>query len=266
MEPAFDSHDYTTSLRQELVKYILDARLDDGGWALTGQESDPDITAMALQALAPYTDDEDVKVAVEEALTWLSQIQNADGGFSSFGAANSESCAQVITALTALGIDPATDVRFVKNGYTVMDALLNYALSEGFEHITGQGTDQMATEQAYYAMVAYERMMSGDTSLYDMSDVSISFGAAEDDNNGENGSAEGTGDAGNGGAQTGDGGQGSSQIDTAHDGGADDISEAKDISPEKTGDAEALTSWLVLAMLCGAAVMAVNSRRKHSTL
>ena len=263
---AFDSHDYTTSLRQELVKYILDARLDDGGWALTGQESDPDITAMALQALAPYTDDEDVKVAVEEALTWLSQIQNADGGFSSFGAANSESCAQVITALTALGIDPATDVRFVKNGYTVMDALLNYALSEGFEHITGQGTDQMATEQAYYAMVAYERMMSGDTSLYDMSDVSISFGAAEDDNNGENGSAEGTGDAGNGGAQTGDGGQGSSQIDTAHDGGADDISEAKDISPEKTGDAEALTSWLVLAMICGAAVMAVNSRRKHSTL
>ena len=172
----------------------------------------------------------------------------------------------MITALTALGIDPATDVRFVKNGYTVMDALLNYALSEGFEHITGQGTDQMATEQAYYAMVAYERMMSGDTSLYDMSDVSISFGAAEDDNNGENGSAEGTGDAGNGGAQTGDGGQGSSQIDTAHDGGADDISEAKDISPEKTGDAEALTSWLVLAMLCGAAVMAVNSRRKHSTL
>ena len=36
------------------MQAILNAALPDGGWALSGSEADPDMTAMAIQALAPY--------------------------------------------------------------------------------------------------------------------------------------------------------------------------------------------------------------------
>ena len=61
-----------------------------------GDVSDVDMTAMALTALASYQEETDVKAAVDAALTYLSDAQQADGGFMSWGESNSESCAQVI--------------------------------------------------------------------------------------------------------------------------------------------------------------------------
>lgn len=107
-----DGEEQTT--REGLVAEILSYQCSDGGWALMGDESDVDMTAMALTSLAPYQEETDVKAAVEQALTWVSNAQQDDGGFMGWGTANSESCAQVIVALTALGIDPAADSRFVK--------------------------------------------------------------------------------------------------------------------------------------------------------
>ena len=107
----------------------------DGGWTLMGDVSDVDMTAMALTALASYQEETDVKAAVDAALTYLSDAQQADGGFMSWGAANSESCAQVIVALTALGIDPAADSRFAKNGASPLDGLCAFACEGGgFRH------------------------------------------------------------------------------------------------------------------------------------
>ena len=40
--------------RDDIILQILSAQLENGGFALTGEAADPDITAMALQALAPY--------------------------------------------------------------------------------------------------------------------------------------------------------------------------------------------------------------------
>ena len=175
---ALDSHDYPTSgdvTREKLVQTILDAALENGGWALTGTTADPDMTAMAMQALAPYYDtDENVRAAVDKALDVLSAAQLPTGGFVSWGSENSESCAQVIVALTALGIDPATDSRFVKNGMTALDALASfYVDGGGFRHTASGELDGMATEQGYYALTAYYRFVNGQTSLYDMSDVTI---------------------------------------------------------------------------------------------
>ena len=175
---ALDSHDYPTSgdvTREKLVQTILDAALENGGWALTGTTADPDMTAMAMQALAPYYDtDENVRAAVDKALDVLSAAQLPTGGFASWGSENSEACAQVIVALTALGIDPATDNRFVKNGMTVLDALASFYVDGGGFHHTASGElDGMATEQGYYALAAYYRFVNGQTSLYDMSDVTI---------------------------------------------------------------------------------------------
>lgn len=177
---AFDSHAYEIPegdvTREALIAYILDVHLEDGGWALSGTVSDVDMTAMAIQALAPYYDtDADVKAAVDEGLAWLSQVQMADGGYlSADGYANCESSAQVIVALTALGIDPENDTRFVKNGISVVDAMCGfYVEGGGFKHLADGALDGMATEQGYYALTSYFRLLKGETSLYDMTDVEI---------------------------------------------------------------------------------------------
>ena len=178
---ALDSHNYPTMgdvTREKLIQVILDAQLPGGGWNLSGENADTDMTAMAIQALAPYyKTNETVKAAVDKALEALSALQRSDGGFGSWGTVNSESCAQVIVALTALGIDPATDSRFVKNGSTVLGALAGfYVDGGGFKHTADGERNGMATEQGYYALAAYYRFANGQTSLYDMSDVTIQTG------------------------------------------------------------------------------------------
>ena len=175
---ALDSHNYPTMgdvTREKLIQVILDAQLPDGGWDLSAENADTDMTAMAIQALAPYYNtNETVKAAVDKALEALSTMQRGDGGFGSWGTVNSESCAQVIVALTALGIDPATDSRFVKNGSTVLGALAGfYVDGGGFKHTADGERNGMATEQGYYALASYYRFLNGQTSLYDMSDVTI---------------------------------------------------------------------------------------------
>ena len=175
---ALDSHNYPTMgdvTREKLIQAILDAQLPGGGWNLSGNDADPDMTAMAIQALAPYYKENDaVKAAVDKALDVLSELQLATGGFGSWGTENSESCAQVIVALTALGIDPAKDSRFIKNGLTILDALASYYVDGGgFRHIASGDRDGMATEQGYYALAAYYRFLNGQPRLYDMSDVTI---------------------------------------------------------------------------------------------
>lgn len=176
---AFDSGNYVVPSaadstkqvsREGLIDYILSAQCADGGWGLSGSASDLDVTAMTLQALAPYTKDERVSSAVEKALTYLSNAQAEDGGFVGYGVSTGETCAQVIVALTALGIDPAKDSRFIKNGKTVVDKLCSFALDGGgFCHVLDMPkADGVATEQGYYALAAYERFLTGKSSLYDM--------------------------------------------------------------------------------------------------
>ena len=41
----------------------------------------------------------------------------------------------------------------------------------GFSHIPDGDLDGMATEQAYYALTAYFRMLNGECSLFDMTDI-----------------------------------------------------------------------------------------------
>lgn len=176
---ALDSGNYSVPIaadpakqvsREGLIDYILSVQCADGGWSLSGSASDLDVTAMTLQALAPYAKDDGVSSAVQTALTYLSNAQAADGGFVGYGVSTSETCAQVMVALTALGIDPVKDTRFIKNGKTVVDKLCSFAVDGGgFCHIQDTPkADGVATEQGYYALTAYERFLTGKSSLYDM--------------------------------------------------------------------------------------------------
>ncbi len=167
--------------RDMYVKYILLHELSGGGWAFSGTSADPDMTAMALCALSKYRSMDGVPKTVDRALLLLSALQNSDGGYSSSGTANSESCAQVIVALCELGIS-INDSRFVKNGNTLINKLLAYQLSDGsFEHIKGGGSNGTATEQALLALAAALRAERGKVSLYRMVSFSDIKSLAEQD-------------------------------------------------------------------------------------
>lgn len=160
----------TQATREEYVDYILSAELPGGGWTLAGDQADADITAMALQALAKYRDRQDVSAAVERGLTVLSALQTETGGYQAYEAESSESIAQVLVALTELGVDPE-DTRFVKDGHTLQGRLLDFRNEDGsFRHILDGEADLMATEQAFYALVALDRAARGESTLYSMAD------------------------------------------------------------------------------------------------
>ena len=158
----YDSALYSTD---GLVSEILSWQKDDGGWAVMGAYGDADVTAMTLQALAPHTGRSDVAYAVDRALDRLSEMQLESGGFKTMGAENSESAAQVVIALSSLGIDAQTDGRFVKSGGSVMNALTSYRCSDGsFAHTDSSNTN--ATLEAFCALTAYKRYCYGQSPFY----------------------------------------------------------------------------------------------------
>lgn len=174
---ALNSGNYTQD-SYWLVQAILDQQNADGSWsssAETKPASDVDMTAMALQALAPYYnegDDTTVNAAVDKALQWLS------AKYKGTGYTSAESCAQVVVALSALQLNANSDSSFVKTvdgaPTSVLGDLLRYYLGEGqgFKHAASLKTaDQKATEQALYAMAAYERYCQRTKALYDMTDA-----------------------------------------------------------------------------------------------
>ena len=170
--------------RQMYIDCILNAELDEGGWTLSRRSAadpaDPDITGMALQALAKYQNQPAVAAATERALSIMSEKQDAEGGYSNmWGASNSESVVQVLVALCELGLG-WNDSRFVKNGKTLLDNLLTFRTANGgFYHIAdgSDGDNQMSAEQGFYGLIACLRYEKGKNSLYRMTDA-ISIGDA----------------------------------------------------------------------------------------
>ena len=226
---AFDAGNYDIPIdkkasvqttRQGIIDFILDKEIHKGtskagGWALSGTDPDPDITFMAIQSLANYMDQKEVKEAVNRALKIMSKKQLSTGGYNSWGTENCESTAQAIVALTALGIDIDTDSRFIKtdkkgNKNTLMDGMMQfYCKGGGFAHVnegydggggSGTGLNAMATDQGMYALDAYYRYINGKNKLYDMTDASQTLAIGNnpdlekkpnndnnDNNNGNNG-------------------------------------------------------------------------------
>ena len=164
---------------EKLIQAVIDTQLADGGWDLSNKAADVDMTAMAIQSLAPYYNvNSNVKDAIDRALIKLSNMQKTSTGeFASVDGVNAESIAQVIVALTSLGINPEEDSRFIKKGMSAVDALCNYGVSNGgFMHTPNSTRDGMATEQGYYGLVSYFRLLNGENSLYDMSDLTLKVG------------------------------------------------------------------------------------------
>ncbi len=172
--------------REEILQRILDNQLEGGGFSLDGGEASIDLTAMALTALAPYrylqktffigNKEITMREAMDQGVFYLSENQSHEGDFSNFGSYNLESSAQVMVALTSLGVDPVNDKRFIKNNHNVLDGLMKYQNKEGsFDHNLLDGaslvdkttSSTMATEQALYGLVSLYRYQTHMRGLYD---------------------------------------------------------------------------------------------------
>lgn len=170
----------TQTTRDALIQELLSKELQGGGWTLQGDKADPDITAMTIQGLAPYMEQEDVNAAVNRGINKLASMQDEDGGYSSTSITddgkptkNLESTAQVVIALSAVDVSYLEQERFMKNGKTLLDEVVRFQKADGsFEHVEGGGSDAMATDQGTLALLAWQRAVNGQTSLYDMTDVS----------------------------------------------------------------------------------------------
>ena len=167
-----------TGVRSFDPELLCGLQCEDGGISLRGDFGDVDVTAMTLQALTPvvtgqsrlsFSEEEKKTVTetVERATAFLARVQLDKGGFTSFGADNCESVCQVIIALCGLGIDPATDSRFQKNGENPLTTLRRFRTQEGaFIHKEGDAPGDITAAETLCALAAYERMLAGKSPLY----------------------------------------------------------------------------------------------------
>ncbi|MBQ4311777.1 MAG: terpene cyclase/mutase family protein, partial [Oscillospiraceae bacterium] len=152
------------------AEHILTQQHEDGGWSVIGDKGDIDVTAMVISSLAPmYEDSTDISASVERGVAFLSEHQLESGGFMSMGAENPESSAQVIMALTALKTDFMSDERFIKNGSTIIDAVMKFRTEDGaFSHKEGTSADRTATVQMFYALSYYLDSECGNYYFFDL--------------------------------------------------------------------------------------------------
>lgn len=158
--------------RETMVSELLSFQNKDGGFALNKEASGSsvDMTAMVLQALAPYTGDKKVEEAVNKAVYYLKSKQNSDHGY-----VNAESDAQVLLALTSLGIDPLDENNGFCNSYSnLITSLMKYHIDgQGFVHTIGGNVNAMASIQAAQALESYSRFKAGKNIYWNLSDMNF---------------------------------------------------------------------------------------------
>lgn len=166
-----DTNACSEEYKMQLIDEILAEQNPQGAFIYGGQ-ADADVTAMAMCALAPYTDIPRVKEAADKAADGLSTFVNENGYIDSNGV-TSESISQSIIGLTALGINPETDSRFVRGGKGLVSRLGDFKVDGGYSHLKGDGINPMASEQGLCAEAAYKLYNEG-KSLYCTKKLTVS--------------------------------------------------------------------------------------------
>ena len=157
---AVDSNDYPLpsdgiNTRQTLQQNILTSQNTDGGFSASkGNESTIFHTALAITALSPYYSDETIALALQNALRYLSNMQNYDGSFpGTTEYPTALSTAAVIVALFASGAQADPD-DFIK-GHNPIEALLSFQNQNGgFSPEIGEPADEKTTIAGLLAMCA----------------------------------------------------------------------------------------------------------------
>lgn len=171
-----DSKNYDTGqtdLREQYMEELLTYQKNSGAFCIDNSlDGSVDITAMALQAMAPYRGDPEVNASAERALNWLESQMTEEGTFADSEVESAESCAQVVLALCALGQDPDEAPQFVKNEQSVLDGLNSYRMENGM-YMHEHGADKeniMATYQSLLALEAVQKQRNEQLWIFDFTD------------------------------------------------------------------------------------------------
>ena len=164
---ALDMHDFALSEeasakldKDEIIKSIIDAQKEDGGFSYSSEwPSDVDMTAMAIQALAPYKTSENVSESISKAKDFiLNKLENDE-------ITSAESFSQVLMALFALGSDEFDAGTLDK----VTSGLLSYYNGDG-RFCYNCEANEFSTTQSYYALVSLNSYLKDGTYLYSKTD------------------------------------------------------------------------------------------------
>ncbi len=162
--------------RADLIGMLLEKQLSDGGFSKEGSDGELRTTCEAVMALAPYyhseetyyytrkssgeTSEKTVKEVIDEALGYMTNVSIE----------NSQSAAQIIGALSALGIDVAEDERFIDRKQTLLDVLMSFQTEKGGFAASDPVNDEADDEssiQAICALNAYLRYQKGMRNFFD---------------------------------------------------------------------------------------------------
>ena len=190
---ALDTKDYEVPqdalwTRETLIEKILTFQNANGGFGLSSADTvSVDVTAMTLQALAPYRDMEQVGLAFDRALEYLRSQMTSDCGYINEGDDNGCTAAQVLTALAVAGIDPLDpDNGFTHGNYNLVTKLDQFKRESGFTtFMSSDQPDGMGTAQIGYALEAYRRFVAGENTLFDLTQWTPAP-PTEDGDSGEN--------------------------------------------------------------------------------
>lgn len=226
---AYNQGEYETdTYEEELVSALLESQQDDGSWNEYGTI---DTTANVIAGLSFYKGREDVDKAIEKAVEYLSSKQKESGAFDDGFGENSNSTAMVIIGLTAVGIDPSTDTRFIKNGNSALDGLLTFSVESdgGFGYSDNKNSDAYATEQSFRALIAAAQVIKTEKAynVYDFSGNSLVPAKVI------------KGD----------------ETDTS-------VQPPQDANPSKTGDENEMLLWVMIALAGCATAAATEARRR----
>lgn len=150
--------------KESMVEDILKFQSTDGGFGLFNNEtSDVDMTAICLQALAPYQSEDSVKTASEKGIAYLKNTLSDEYNFS-----NANSTAQVLLALSVLNVD------IYENGFgnetsNIITAVNEYKNPNGNGYMYNETVNPMTTVQIMQAYDAYRKAVKENISYWNFS-------------------------------------------------------------------------------------------------
>lgn len=238
---------FSGTLKEDTIQKILDAQQADGSFEYTAGAgfSDPDSTAQAMQGLMLLGDT--YASEIQAAVDWLKAQMNEDGAILNWGAANPSSTAQVLIAFAQKGEVPANDQE-----KTLYDGIMTFALDNGSFLDANWQTGELeyneyTTGQCFQALVAYSRMVNGQSALFDLSDAAVAPRPKPEDEKPESGSSSS---------------QASSEPSSAREEESEPpaSSEAADLDSPKTGDM-GLVSIAAVGLIAAAAAVVLYRKK-----
>ncbi len=184
---------FSGTLKEDTIQKILGAQQADGSFEYTAGAgySDPDSTAQAMQGLLLLGDD--YAAEVQAARDWLAAQMNEDGvlaiDWGTGPTPNPSSTAQALIAFAQKGEVPANDQE-----KTLYDGIMTFALDNGSFLDANWQTGELeyneyTTGQCFQALVAYSRMVNGQSALFDLSDAAVAPRPKPEDEKPESGSS-----------------------------------------------------------------------------